>query len=1177
MSTDLENVTNDKTTVQGQKPLVIPKRKVSSLAAKFEHQEASDSESSFKRISPSNSLHSLNGSATTSPTITNSKVFSNSTNSSSSNVVSKLEQLEISLSTISLDQPDPSSSAKEIESLTTTKKIVIPKMFQQEEPVAESNMAPLLLSKSNTSVAQLENSKLNQFVLENDKPAELKSNEDENKDTSPNLVSTKKDSHDLTFSPADFGLDHDEDIQKNEKDINGGEDRASEASIVHISTATMVHLNSSNKVASEVPTIHLNNETTDLNEDKFFDSGNNSDDDDDVLDNSNVWSDFKIVEPISPTTNNKRNETNGNLRSPPTFTTPSSPEKPQRANQPDTFMHSNVISPSSSTRNISSITPTVAQVYDDDDVDKSSIFDEYSKDDKDVSHPLTNGTSVTSSTPPMSDSSFQNVSVGLESSAAADATGGTIAGIGIGDDRAVVNKTQCSSPSDTKLNSVSFKASHTEASPIVNHGNATMNTYDTSFELQKSNVNEPEASLHVIKNSNINQSTTSTVSNISTSSKREPSVSLNPIVKEEPLDIENDTDVIYAVCVVGFHHVRGPEVEYWVGGDGQDHSKLWPNLPFQSLPDGSHSHEENFCYFSLLYDNKFKTAPISVPIRDKLGNIIEQAPDLTNVTTLFGISCNRQIKASDLKEKPADVTRSTVQKSVIVIARKPIFGAIREKLAVITRAYFQQGDFEDRSLINNLYENLVQMFSNKIDENDMYVGMSLRELVFRLKSKVLLLLKALLLERKIFFYGSNTETLCSSQFALVSLIPNLINHMEDCGSPLLNSYEKKLKKPTSLKSSDRLSLLHYMGLPLQIFSEGGMFSAYVPLQQMNELKAPETRYFLVGSTNSLLLAPQNRVADVVVHIDNDHVEVLNTSLNGPLALSSSDKKWIDSVVRSVVDTWDPEDPWRPKGLGFIGSEDYVRQQFEDYIMGLLSSIKYDKFLTKASRLKGMNSRVIPKEIEGNPIKLFNPTWVKEWRTTNNFRIFSKYTDDELFDIVEPRHMVSSLSQSVRVLSSNSPSVENTTGGSNGLEETPTFKPWGSFFWPASTSSTSSLPDRGPNSSPKDDEVLRTPKSNYPRRSNHQSKPSDDFQDTSLDESKNSYSTSTTATSSPQFSFFSKNRSVSSVTNNGSNHSLTPTRSNSSNTSSSQQSHKSSSSGFFSNWSLWGSNNSHTNN
>lgn len=31
---------------------------------------------------------------------------------------------------------------------------------------------------------------------------------------------------------------------------------------------------------------------------------------------------------------------------------------------------------------------------------------------------------------------------------------------------------------------------------------------------------------------------------------------------------------------------------------------------------------------------------------------------------------------------------------------------------------------------------------------------------------------------------------------------------------------------------------------------------------------------------------------------------------------------------------------------FVGSEDYIRWQFEDYIMALLSSVKYDGFLQK---------------------------------------------------------------------------------------------------------------------------------------------------------------------------------------------------------------------------------------
>jgi len=63
-------------------------------------------------------------------------------------------------------------------------------------------------------------------------------------------------------------------------------------------------------------------------------------------------------------------------------------------------------------------------------------------------------------------------------------------------------------------------------------------------------------------------------------------------------------------------------------------------------------------------------------------------------TTLFGISCTRQMASSELLNRPAEVTRSTIQKALVVLARKPVFGPIREKLGVVTRAWFLQKDFE---------------------------------------------------------------------------------------------------------------------------------------------------------------------------------------------------------------------------------------------------------------------------------------------------------------------------------------------------------------------------------------------------------------------------------------------------------------------------------------------------
>jgi hypothetical protein len=60
-------------------------------------------------------------------------------------------------------------------------------------------------------------------------------------------------------------------------------------------------------------------------------------------------------------------------------------------------------------------------------------------------------------------------------------------------------------------------------------------------------------------------------------------------------------------------------------------------------------------------------------------------------TSLFGISCTRQLDANELLNRPADVTRSTVQKAVVVVSDSPHhFGQVREKLSVITTAWFSQ-------------------------------------------------------------------------------------------------------------------------------------------------------------------------------------------------------------------------------------------------------------------------------------------------------------------------------------------------------------------------------------------------------------------------------------------------------------------------------------------------------
>jgi hypothetical protein len=43
-----------------------------------------------------------------------------------------------------------------------------------------------------------------------------------------------------------------------------------------------------------------------------------------------------------------------------------------------------------------------------------------------------------------------------------------------------------------------------------------------------------------------------------------------------------------------------------------------------------------------------------------------------------------------------------------------------------------------------------------------------------------------------------------------------------------------------------------------------------------------------------------------------------------------------------------EDKSRPRTMAWQGSEDYIRGQFEDYILALLASVKYDNYLQRNS-------------------------------------------------------------------------------------------------------------------------------------------------------------------------------------------------------------------------------------
>ncbi|XP_064456810.1 late secretory pathway protein AVL9 homolog [Ornithodoros turicata] len=216
------------------------------------------------------------------------------------------------------------------------------------------------------------------------------------------------------------------------------------------------------------------------------------------------------------------------------------------------------------------------------------------------------------------------------------------------------------------------------------------------------------------------------------------------------MELPGNGSPVLHVVVVGFHHIRGYQLEYAYPPLADELPEAWKHLPSLALPDGAHNYEEDTVYFHL--------------------------PGLDNPkNTIFGISCYRQINAEKLLHRGSDITRSSVQKSVCVLSRLPLFGLIQAKLQLVTHAYFEERDFSKVSLLEETFCSLNSLLSSDMLEGGQpFLGLSSRDLILHFKHKAVLLFKLLLLERKVLFYKTPVKDLCSTVLTLCSLFPGLV-------------------------------------------------------------------------------------------------------------------------------------------------------------------------------------------------------------------------------------------------------------------------------------------------------------------------------------------------------------------------------------------------------------------
>lgn len=184
-------------------------------------------------------------------------------------------------------------------------------------------------------------------------------------------------------------------------------------------------------------------------------------------------------------------------------------------------------------------------------------------------------------------------------------------------------------------------------------------------------------------------------------------------------------------------------------------------------------------------------------------------------------------------------------------------------------------------------------------------------------------------------------------------------------------------------------------------------------------------------------------------MESGSIEFYNEKLADVARLTMADRRWMEKIVRVVNDTWDLNgksleniilqrkktmelsiipDPSRPLQNTYLGSDDYLRARFEEYLLSLLSSIKHaqdsnlipddqgiaeeheevmrddDRGIYRShTRLKRKGAKRHLCTIEKNYLTDYGMRWIMAWRETNNFALWNQYTDHEIYEIVEPGH------------------------------------------------------------------------------------------------------------------------------------------------------------------------------
>ncbi|KAK8834027.1 late secretory pathway protein avl9 [Tritrichomonas musculus] len=261
---------------------------------------------------------------------------------------------------------------------------------------------------------------------------------------------------------------------------------------------------------------------------------------------------------------------------------------------------------------------------------------------------------------------------------------------------------------------------------------------------------------------------------------------------------------------------------------------------------------------------------------------------------VFGIAAYRGIDTTDLQNKEKSFFRNQVQKALCVISSVPLFGELEQPLK---DALFKHFD--------SLVENLDSIFNqlNELCKNSIpFSGIAYMSLFQSLRQDVLLIIRAVLLQKRILFFADNSEIVSKMIVAIASLLPGYL-------------YDSDFPFTFLEKGSGRYT-----------------FAPYVPLQYSETLNHSGAKSSLMGTCSELFMEEKVVKYDILVNCRTYPATI--TGETSDVKLQENEEKWMKGVLSYLKTNWNKDE-----------SLPFIREKFTIWMNSLITTILRVRHIT----------------------------------------------------------------------------------------------------------------------------------------------------------------------------------------------------------------------------------------